>query len=380
MPRIQCPHCQHWLKLPREARNAKLKCSHCEAVFTGSSGPDAPAAATQPQDPAAALAAAAPHARQEAPRSQGPQVKVVTVYRRKESAAPVFITVVVGLLLIPVIIMVVYGATHKHVVLKDPSDRVVLDAWLPNEEALAAVEQNKKKYEKGAPPSPGASAEGGGPTGKGPHTGNVSEGGAVGVSDITGDTNFALELVKVYPDEVGTSGRYTGLVRNQYDKPVEEVVLTLRHGGLILSPVALHWLAPNGVVPFTVEYNNLEPVQAKKDPTAVFSKATVRKDMGGYEIPAGQPEYKESEDSAKTITLKGDTVNHTSSALRSAKLYVDFTTDNGLVQTTEKRPDVELKPTDLAPEGKAEYLVTWTPMIPGTPHLYFLRVIGNAGN
>ena len=387
MPRIQCPSCQNWLKLPREVHNAKLRCSKCGNVFTGSSQEEAPPAAPASGDPAAASSKARPAApkaaRPDAPKQKAAAqsaeggVKVVTVFTRKKSNAPAIIAVLAALLLIPILALAIFGLTHKHLILTDPKGTVVLDKWLSNDEATVAAEEHKKKYDPKAKEPSATPVAGGEKTTSSPaRTGNVSEGGAVGVAKILGDSKLTIENLKYDADQ--TNIIYTGVVRSRYDKPIEAVEMTLRFDRTPSSKAMLQWIAPNGCVPFTVTFNGITEADAKtKAPDGVFGEPKVRKDMGGYDIPFS--EVGSPGDDPKTITLEGNTTNHTTTALRDAKMYVDFAgSDKGVVQEKGQCVPGELKSTDLMPEGKVGYKVTWDVFMQGVPLKYYVRVIGAA--
>jgi hypothetical protein len=390
MHRIECPSCHQWLRLPRQVHNARLKCSRCGHIFVGSSRDDIPRpepretpVEVQEQTPSEvtadfdapvvldAPAAAAPAAGVSSPQP----VRIVMAPRPRKSTLPAVITIVAGALLIVVLALLVYGATHKHVILKDVGGRVILDQWLANEEAARVKEEHEKK--------PAEKKSGGGALGIGDTVsktsetplaggGSVSEGGLVGAAQVTGDTQFALENMRIIPDDVGEGGMYCGVVWSKHDTVVEKAMLTLKVGQTNLTPVTLQWLAPGGRVPFTAPFSSLDAQQRMQAPRGAFSGVVIRKDLDGWDIPPGEPSDNVSDDKT-TITITGIATNLASGSIRGARMHADFLTDQGVVQGSVLG---ELKVADLGPAAKSDYTVTYKPALVGQPHKYFLRVIG----
>lgn len=409
MHRIQCPSCQNWLKLPREVRNAKLKCSKCGHIFVGSSQdesapakpagggnrPDSPTS----DDPAAALAAAAMAADKPAPKpaskpasapakpaapaptapqTQAPPpaapapVKIIVV-RRKKSNLAAFVSAALALLLIPVVIFLIYNVTHKKITLVTPDNVVVFQGWVSNDDAVRMQDEHLKKYNPALVPTKSPEAGGGTTDPKTPASGprgTVSDGGLVGVASVKGDKNFTVESVNVIPNEAGGGGVYVGVVRSKYDTVVESVDLRLKVGPVTMSPTTLTWIAPKGVVPFTIAYTS-DAKQTEQAPEAIFSEPKIAKDYAGWDVPAGEPrDNVENGD----IIIKGAVTNTTEQKIVSAKLYADFATDKGVAQATVDNGDLKLR--ELAPDAKSDYTVTWRPTLVGLPHKFYLRVIG----
>ena len=387
MHRIECPNCHKWLRLPRQVHNARLKCSRCGHIFVGSSRDDTPR--PEPMEapvevreqtpsevtadfdaPVVLDAPAAP-----APGASSPQpVRIVMAPRPRKSTLPAVITIVAGALLIAVLVLLVYGVTHKHVILKDAGGRIILDQWLANEEAVRVKEEHEKKPEKKSDGDALGIGDTAAKTSDAPSAGggSVSEGGLVGAAQITGDTQFALESMRIIPDEVGAGGIYCGVAWSKHDTVVEKATLTLKVGQTNLTPVTLQWLAPGGRVPFTAHFSFLDAQQRMQAPRGAFSGVVIRKDLDGWDIPPGEPSDDVSDDKT-TITITGIATNRASGSVRGARLHADFLTDQGVVQGSVLG---ELKVTDLAPAAKSDYTVTYNPTLVGQPHKYFLRVIG----
>jgi hypothetical protein len=353
MPRVQCPKCQHWLKVARAVAGATLQCARCGEVFVGTSQDDGPA-------PAGPAPARAPQA--------------APIIRRKKSAAPAVVTVFVALMLIPLAGLLVFGLTYKHLVLQDPDGKVVLDQWMPNAQARSAIEEHKARYEKKPAPASRQASK--------PMLDVASVGGVVSVGAVKGDTNFAIEGIRIIPDDEGTGGLYVGVVHNKRGQVVERVVMTLRVAQLQLSPVTLQWLAPDGRAPFTVAFTSLEESERATPPEPAFTGVELRPDLGGYDVPASDCVDEVSIDN-RTVTVTGTTTNRLPKALRAARLYVDWATQKGLVQASSAANTADmgqLKSPGLTPNGKSDFTVTWNPILPGVPHRYYLRVIGTAGD
>jgi hypothetical protein len=149
-------------------------------------------------------------------------------------------------------------------------------------------------------------------------------------------------------------------------------VLKLKVGQTNLAPVTLQWLAPGGRVPFTAKFLFLDAQQRKQPPGGDFSNVVIRKDLDGWDIPAGEPTDSVSEES-KAVIITGIATNRTSSSIRGARVHADFLTDQGIVQDSVQG---QLKAPDLAPGAKSDYTVTYNPTLVGQPYKYYLRVIG----
>ena len=151
---VICPKCQKKLKVGRELKGAKLKCSACQNVFIGSTLPaegEGPAAIA----PAGRPAAPAP-ARPATPPTAAPTKASQTMRRApKKNMLAFYVVCVCGVLLIPLAVGLWYLSTHTHYV-QDGQDY----GWIPSDEAHQLQAESQKP--KPAPEAKTAPAKGGG--------------------------------------------------------------------------------------------------------------------------------------------------------------------------------------------------------------------------
>jgi len=174
---VICPSCQKKLKVGRELKGAKLKCSACQHVFIGSTlpaqgeGPAAAAPAERPAAPAPARPAAPPPvatARASQTMRRAPKKNMMAFY----------VVCVCGVLLIPLAIGLWYLSTHTHYV-QDGQDY----GWIPSDEAhRLQLEAQKPKPAPEAKPSPAKGGDNSAKTSTQPASDHASAKGALDAS------------------------------------------------------------------------------------------------------------------------------------------------------------------------------------------------------
>ncbi|HAU37439.1 MAG TPA: hypothetical protein DCX07_06935 [Phycisphaerales bacterium] len=339
----KCPHCGSLLRMKEPVRAGKMRCGKCGTIFVGSTAEKPDNAPSAPPTPPRAESPARP-----APPVAGEPVHLHIYHQTGKPKTPIWVVpvVLVGIALIGVLVgLFVYYQSRAKVVRVDEQGQVrgveVMNREQAQQEAekarLQRLEAQRRRWGGAVAPSGGQEAES--PPAvrmelAGPGAASAPARQLAPASALIGDVRLAVKAEQVADHDVpGDLLQINGTVTNGYEcvvlsADIFAVVQTPGGQQVLLGPVVVRFLPPNGAVIFSVPCEGVLTDQSAPPRCYAQNAHLADKEVVCWEV--AQHTLRRSDRGPHLFVLTGQSRNPFDKPVAPEGVYCDFLDSRGV--------------------------------------------------